>query len=656
MRHVCRRRGVRAVFSAGLLLCLLLQSVLPALGAQSVFSDVQSGSWYYDAVQYSAGAGWFTGTGAHTFSPDSTLTREMYVTVLYRYADSGAALTAAAGELHPFGDVAAGSWYEPAVQWAYDNGIVFGVSPDTFGVGQAVSREAVCAMTVRFLEKCYAHPLVTQEPTIRYVDVWDISEYARQDVEKARQYGIMSGCGANTFLPRAQMTRAQAAQLLYNLSAAKFDFEALHQWEEQTEYAPATGGIRYDTLERCCVCGAVRNRTAHNGRLPVLELTGDVSGISKENEVTLQASYLAADQSFSSVCTLKWQGASSLAYEKKNFNIKFYQDETLAKKNKLDVGWGKENKYTLKANYIDYTQSHNIVSAKLWGDIVKTRASQPQPLVNMVNGGAIDGFPVMLYINSMYQGLYTFNIPKDKWSMEDDAHPVKALVSTNDWSDTCNFRAQAQPDAESWEIEENEMESDEAVFDSINQLIRFVREHSGEDFRSGIGTYLDVESYIDYMCFTMAGTMRDNVAKNCMFVTYDGVKWYLTVYDLDSSWGLYWDGTQYYSAQMLVPYISGGSIRVNEVQNLLWERMFACYAPEIRARYFALRGSVLSNEAILKKFDDFNAMIPAELIEAEKMLYPNMPGFSVNTDAAMRDYLAQHMSALDRAIGMFPEN
>ena len=96
MRHVCRRRGVRAVFSAGLLLCLLLQSVLPALGAQSVFSDVQSGSWYYDAVQYSAGAGWFTGTGAHTFSPDSTLTREMYVTVLYRYADSGAALTAAA--------------------------------------------------------------------------------------------------------------------------------------------------------------------------------------------------------------------------------------------------------------------------------------------------------------------------------------------------------------------------------------------------------------------------------------------------------------------------------------------------------------------------------------------------------------------------------
>ena len=85
------------------------------------FTDVVSGSWYYDSVAYVYEKGLMGGTGDGLFAPDLTTTRGMIVTILYRLAGSPAA-TAAAG----FVDVAAGAWYADAVNWANANGIVTG--------------------------------------------------------------------------------------------------------------------------------------------------------------------------------------------------------------------------------------------------------------------------------------------------------------------------------------------------------------------------------------------------------------------------------------------------------------------------------------------------------------------------------------------------
>ena len=66
----------------------------------------------------------------------------------------------------------------------------------------------------------------------------------------------------------------------------------------------------------------------------------------------------------------------------------------------LDVeiveGWGKHHKYNLKANFMDHTHARNICSCKLWGRIVKSRANVPTELSVLPNGGAIDGFPVII--------------------------------------------------------------------------------------------------------------------------------------------------------------------------------------------------------------------------------------------------------------------
>lgn len=139
--------------------------------------------------------------------------------------------------------------------------------------------------------------------------------------------------------------------------------------------------------------------------LPVLELTGDVSAMTKDNAVNLAYKYGER----SGTASVKWQGSSSIYYPKKNYTIKF--DNAF----EAVEGWGEQKKYCLKANFIDHSHSRNVVSGKLWGKTVKSRTTANEKLNALPNGGAIDGFPIVVALNGEFHGLYTFNIPKDGW-------------------------------------------------------------------------------------------------------------------------------------------------------------------------------------------------------------------------------------------------
>ena len=65
----------------------------------------------------------------------------------------------------------------------------------------------------------------------------------------------------------------------------------------------------------------------------------------------------------------------------------------------------------MKANWIDRTHARNVVSAKLAGRMQEKYGL----LMESPNHGAVDGFPVEIYNNGKFYGLYTFNIPKDTW-------------------------------------------------------------------------------------------------------------------------------------------------------------------------------------------------------------------------------------------------
>ena len=142
--------------------------------------------------------------------------------------------------------------------------------------------------------------------------------------------------------------------------------------------------------------------------IPKVYFEGDINGMhNKSDERKIKLKYESNDINFESYASIKIQGSSSLRYEKKNYTIKLYEDEFLENKKTIDFGWGKQSKYCLKANWIDKTHARNVVTAKLVGEVQKKYSV----FENTPNNGAIDGFPVEIYINDDFLGVYTWNIP-----------------------------------------------------------------------------------------------------------------------------------------------------------------------------------------------------------------------------------------------------
>ena len=172
------------------------------------FSDVDAGSWYADAVAYVRDNGLMSGTSDTTFEPDSTMTRAMLVTTLYRAAGSPPLENEDLG--YPFADVPGDTWYADGVYWARQNGVVNGFTEEEFGPDAPVSREQIAAILWR-----YAGSPAAQAGT-DFADEDAISAYAVQAVDWARANGVVNGSEGNRFLPQDHATRAEVATILRN--------------------------------------------------------------------------------------------------------------------------------------------------------------------------------------------------------------------------------------------------------------------------------------------------------------------------------------------------------------------------------------------------------------------------------------------------------
>lgn len=351
--------------------------------------------------------------------------------------------------------------------------------------------------------------------------------------------------------------------------------------------------------------------------LPCLYFTGNIAGINHDNAVTLN--YVYGEKSGS--CTLKWQGSSSLSYPKKNYTVKF--DTAF----EVTEGWGEQKKYCLKANFIDHSHARNIVSARLWGEVVKSRTnytSLPELLQNSPNQGAIDGFPICVFINGVYQGLYTWNIPKDGWMFNMGSGEKECIMCANHHSAPTRFEAVAVCDESDFEIEYVPDEEDtQWAIDALNTLIRSVMSSDGSDIDSVLANYVDIDSAIDFYIFTALITGADNYSKNYILATYDGIKWFFSTYDMDGTWGLNPGGNAYYSAVAGLPTIK------NFNHKLI--KLIQSYKTDlVKERYAALRETVLSESNVMLAFSNFFAKVPKGLYNEDVKLWTTIPGSSAN--------------------------
>lgn len=406
-------------------------------------------------------------------------------------------------------------------------------------------------------------------------------------------------------------------------------------------------------LYECSVCHNETQDTIQVSdiNIPILSFCGDISGMSKENKVLVSVAYDDGIKKIDCGATLKWQGASSLVYPKKNYTMQLLESGSDKKKKvELNSDWGKQSKYCLKANYIDYSQARNVVSGQIYRDIVHTRDFNEE-IESLKNGGVVDGFPVVIFINSKYQGLYTLNIPKDKWMFgmdddneDDDIITKQALLMGDTWTDSTKLKEEISDDyiSSGFELEYCSTEDtigDDWVVESFNNMIDFINTSNGKDFIEGIENYISLERTIDSMIYTLFIMATDNTSKNILWVTYDGFHWFSSMYDMDSTWGLSWDGSIGTSAETTwLGYLTG---------NNLWKKIFENFSEKVIERYFQLRETILLEENLINKFTQFDNKIPGIIREAEKEKWYEVPSIETNNLEQIIDFIYKRCETLD---------
>ncbi|RKN70542.1 Ig-like domain-containing protein [Paenibacillus ginsengarvi] len=173
------------------------------------FSDVQN-HWSGSFVRLAAAKGLVDGVDDRLYDPDRTVTRAEFTAMLIRALGRGKPTIGTA----PYHDVKSGTWYFDAVAKAKELGLLNFVKDNSFKPDQPLTREEMANMltAVISLEKL---PFPMEMASLNgYNDIGNINKAYLEDVRTMVALQIMTGTGEDTFNPKGETTRAQAAVVL----------------------------------------------------------------------------------------------------------------------------------------------------------------------------------------------------------------------------------------------------------------------------------------------------------------------------------------------------------------------------------------------------------------------------------------------------------
>ena len=395
-----------------------------------------------------------------------------------------------------------------------------------------------------------------------------------------------------------------------------------------------------------------KNIEPANDDIPTIFIRGSIPD--SKSYVAGELEYVSKTTKFHAYTCIKLQGSSTLLLPKKNYTINLYSDENRSVKlNKEFKNWGFHNNFVLKADYNDILHARNVVGAKLWGKVVASRSNYdalPEKLRNSPNNGAIDGFPVKVYVDGKYNGLYNWTIPKCDWMVgmnSANANHVLLSAEFNDNGDItyknnpCNFNTlwDGSEDYFSVEVGENSTE----LVSSLNAVIAAIINTDSVALEQS----LDINGAIDYFIFQEIILGTDGLAKNMLLATYDMTKWYLTAYDMDSTFDLDWNGEILggYASEMPYPPYN------NEYSSLLMYIQHKYYNAYVK-RYCELRKSVLSYSSIIEEFEKYIDIFGEDIYIQDTAIYPNIPSVTSNTLISLRNFVSDRLKHLDNYYGV----
>ena len=366
--------------------------------------------------------------------------------------------------------------------------------------------------------------------------------------------------------------------------------------------------------------------------LPIIKFDGDLSGISNDEYKKVTWSYYDPSESLTGFGEVKYQGNSSLNWNKKSYRLKTTQsDYTKKDKVKFKASWSRASKFNLKAYYTDGLMSRDVVNAKIGAAIWGTQNNLPTDIIKEDNFGLIEGFPVVLFINNDFAGIYSLNTPRSDFSY------TKFAIMGNQWNNLTSFSADSPAvkldgsDFESLNPEDTPTDDEKTA---VNNLINFVNTSSDDDFKNKLNDHISVDSAIDYLIFENIIGNGDAFGKNQILLSWDGIKWFLHPYDLDASYQANWDGK-----------LADPPTDIITKNHKLFSRLLSLFGDQIKKRYAELR-NWLTPEYILDKYQKHVNEIGTQNYQCEFDLW-NDPGKDTEDFKQLREAVYTQIALLD---------
>ena len=324
--------------------------------------------------------------------------------------------------------------------------------------------------------------------------------------------------------------------------------------------------------------------------------------------------------------TMEVQGSSSAIHPKKNWTLALFNDEAKTDSFKLRVGeWAEHSEFVFKANWIDATHARNLISNHIWEDIVQSRVGYPKreneiAYVESYTGqtqrfdsGAlthVDGVPCELYINGGFYGIGCFNLGKKRENYDlksGTQNHIQLAAETH-----ANFYAYNPLE---WEIR-NPKTPDSNFNTKVNAWFA-ANALTGQAFKDNFETNHDLKNAIDFYLLAEFIQSPDMYTKNLMLTSWDGIKFYFLPYDMDTTFGLQWDGLSF----------TGWDISIRSAG--FWNKFYTAYTPKIKARYAELKAKgIFSVDNVYKHADRINKTFGIELFKKEQAAWVSVPSNS----------------------------
>lgn len=454
----------------------------------------------------------------------------------------------------------------------------------------------------------------------------------------------------------------------------KFDnaFEAVEGWGEQNKYCLKANWIDHShsrNIVSAKLWGEmVKSRTSLLGWNAEYDIYHDdaysyANGVltSLTNVVNdggrFLADFILPEGGFNVTCDVYFpEGATdltaTLCMHRKDTNVSAFVQKSVSAAGKWETVTFSEIWTAGSASFISL-QGQNTTGVKfrnirvdgLYNLVGTTYHYSPvEQIKSLPNGGAVDGFPVVVMLNDEFHGLYTFNIPKDGWmfGLVEDTTKKQAVVGANNHTDATWFKSTAELDERDFELEfvSDGYNSDWVLY-SLNTLINACISSDGSDLDTTVAQYLDWKSAIDYLIFIVLLDGSDMVSKNYLLTTLDGRKWFFTAYDMDSTYGLHWDASGLSDA---VAGVSFSGCVYHRVFELIMNYKFE----ELKARYNELRQTILSEHNICEAFENFAWAIPSPVLMEDIKRHSTIKGSSVNDIDQICRWVQQRLEVVDK--------